>query len=245
MKIKMSVIMPLIVAATYIYSSFEGKTVPKQTVAEKIIPEQGIYESGTTAVSAVSKALPEKTISVSEQETVFQISEVETNRYTFKRAKPQDLLEQCQRLEEQYGNINEAYICSLINQDYYTERDQAPILGQIWALFGEPDDPALYGDLYSYAVSAEDREGNIMYLYVYQASGTPSVGGPVGEEFQEYKEAAEELAELILRMKPADYEWGGIYEDFGINIKYYVKYGISGYADDWSALEEFFNKYGK
>lgn len=241
MRNKMSLIMLLIVSATYIYSCVQGRTVP-----EKVIPEESIYESETTTVSAVSKVLPEETVYESEPETAFQISEIETNRYTFKRADHLDALKQSQKLEEQYGSVNEAYICSLFDKEgifYYTEADCALILGKVWALFGEPDDPDLYDYFFSYIVSVEDRDGNIMYLEIYQASGTPSIGGPVGENFGEFEEAAEELKKLISYMKPVDYEWSGIYEDFDVGITYYVKNGVAGYEDTLSkALEEYYNK---
>lgn len=96
-------------------------------------------------------------------------------------------------------------------------------LGQLMALFGEP----LYmtEDLenqYSYCILAEDGNGVKVYLEVYSGPSGPAIGG---KETKEGREAADELATLIIGAKAKDYDWKGVYADGPCEIKMGVRNG--------------------
>lgn len=164
--------------------------------------------------------------------------------YTFEKADYMVAINQSEELEKIHGRITQSCICRLFDEekmDCPSEEYNAMILGKIWALFGNPDAPNMYEDFYSYAVSAKDKDGNILYLDVYQYAGMPSIGGPIGEGFENFEAAAAELKELIYSTEPTDYEWNGTYEDYSVNMKYYVKNGVAGAEDSFQdVMEEYY-----
>ncbi len=100
-------------------------------------------------------------------------------------------------------------------------------IGQAWALFGEPDYMTNnYEDICSWAVLAEDKHGNRLFLEIYHGPSGPAIGGQDGSD---YEEAAEELARLINRTKPVDYHWECVYEDIGVTLEMGVKDGRAYY----------------
>ena len=166
---------------------YEYATLPETTVAKKADkePDNGKHnDEETTKVEEVTTKLPDETKA----------------KYTFRRANADMYREQEEQLDVVYGSVDYSCILRLFNEEQVvcpSEVDCARTLGCIWALFGEPDDPAMYEDFYNYLIAAEDKDGNVLYLEIYQYSGMPSIGGPVGEEFYNYEEAARELAMLI------------------------------------------------
>lgn len=163
-------------------------------------------------------------------------------KYTFEKA---DMIEAWNAGKKGVGGC----ICRLFDEERTvcpSERYCAEILGRIWALYGEPNDPECYEDFYEYTVSAIDMEGDRFYLEIYQYSGMPSIGGPVNGPYEiKAKEAANELAELILSTKPTDYEWRGVYVDYDVNMKYYVKNGKAGKKDKFrNPVQKLYTKKG-
>lgn len=207
----------------------------KNEVSSEVIT----YNENTTI-----EVIHEETIIV--ETTAKEEASVEmSNIYKFNRAEHMDMIYQSERLNEKYGNVVESCICRLFDEEKEicpSEKDCALILGRIWALFGEPDDPKMYEDFYSYVIAAENEQGDVLYLNIYQYSGMPSVGGPIGEGFENYEIAAAQLAELIYSTEPVDYEWSGSYEDYDVYIKYSVENGIAKYEDSYAKMLE--AKYG-
>lgn len=220
--------------------------------SEEGVESQIVYEYATLPETTAAKMADEETDNGkrNDEETT-KAEEVETKppketntKYTFHRADADLYREQQEQLESVYGSVNYSCILRLFDEEQVvcpSEVECAGTLGCIWALFGEPDDPTMYEDFYNYMIAAEDKDGNVLYLEIYQYSGMPSIGGPVGEEFGNYEEAARELATLIAKTAPADYEWSGIYEDFDVSMKYYVKNGVAGIEDGYlEAMEEYY-----
>jgi len=163
--------------------------------------------------------------------------------YTFKKANHMDTIYQLERIKEKTDkNPIQSCILRLFDEAVLgstpPETECALILGRVWALFGRPNDPERYEDFYQYVVSAEDAYGNILYLEIYQYSGLPSIGGPIGEVFEEFENAANELVTLISSTEPIDYEWNGTYEDYDTFMKYSVKDGVPKAEDKFSKIFE-------
>lgn len=110
-----------------------------------------------------------------------------------------------------------------ITNDTTVEEDYVLFLGKAMTVFGQPDwIDEDWENMYSYLIVAEEEQGNGIYLEVYNGPSGSAIGGYDGEN---YKQAAEELAQLILSAEPSDYEWEGCYYDIPMNIKYTVKDG--------------------
>lgn len=104
-------------------------------------------------------------------------------------------------------------------------------IGQTLSRFGEPDYTTENNeDLFSKAVSAEDKDGNVLYLEVYYGPSGPAVGGDVHSE--ECRKAADELAEYIMSAEPKDFEYTSVYEDLGVTIRMGVENGKPFYISD-------------
>lgn len=118
---------------------------------------------------------------------------------------------------------------------YGASEDQyALFLGKAMTVFGQPDDMSDdWESMYSYLIAAEDEQGNKIFLEVYHGPSGSAIGGRDGEN---YKQASEELVQLILSAEPTDYEWEGCYYDIPVNVKYTVKdgkaYTESSFPDD-------------
>lgn len=83
--------------------------------------------------------------------------------------------------------------------------------GRLLTLFGPP--LFVSKDMeneYSYCVEGKDAQGTVVYLEVYSGPSGPSIGGKQGVV---ERQAADELAELIMAAPPADYEYTGYYMD--------------------------------
>lgn len=106
-----------------------------------------------------------------------------------------------------------------------SENDFALFFGKAMTVFGKPDDMSDDWEcMYSYLIVAEDEQGNKLLLDVYHDPSGSAIGGMDGDD---YKQASEELGQLILSAEPSDYEWEGVYYDIPVNIKYTVKDGKS------------------
>lgn len=129
-----------------------------------------------------------------------------------------------------------------IGNDPSGERAFALFLGKAMTVFGQPDwMDTDWENMYSYLIITEDEQGNIIYLEIYHGPSGSAIGG---QDIN--KQAAEELAELILSAKPTDYEWESIYEDIPVNVKYIVRDGKAYVEsefpegmDDFEDMEDF------
>lgn len=104
-------------------------------------------------------------------------------------------------------------------------------IGQALTLFGEADYTTENNeDLYSKAISAENKDGNVVYLEVYYGPSGPAIGGDIYDE--ENKKAADALAEYIMSTEPKDFEYKSVYEDLGVTIRMGVENGKPYYISD-------------
>ena len=104
-------------------------------------------------------------------------------------------------------------------------------IGQVLSRFGEPDYITEDNEnLFSKAVSAEDKDGNVIYLDVYYGPSGPAIGGDVRDE--ESRKAADALAEYIMAAEPKDFEYTSVYEDFGLTVIMGVENGKPYYISD-------------
>ena len=104
-------------------------------------------------------------------------------------------------------------------------------IGQVLSRFGEPDYITEDNEnLFGKAVSAEDKNGNSVYLEIYYGPSGPAIGGDVGSE--ECRKAADELAEFIMSAEPKDFEYKSVYEDFGVTVTMGVENGKPYYQSD-------------
>lgn len=151
--------------------------------------------------------------------------------YRFRRATEKERNEQCGGSYKIWGMDNSA-----------GEEDYAVFLGKAMTVFGQPDWMDTDGEnMYSYLIVTEDEQDNKIYLEVYHGPSGSAIGGQDAD-----RQAAEELAQLILSAKPTDYEWECVYEDIPVNIRYTVKNGKayieSEYPesmDDFEDMEDF------
>lgn len=117
--------------------------------------------------------------------------------YTFKKAAPQNLPKSRWKIRGLYENDH--------------EKKNSLFVGQVITLFGEADDIAQDSEnMCSWAVCAEDKSGHKIYLEIYYGLSGPAIGG---NDAEGYEAAADELAELIMSAKPADFQFESTYED--------------------------------
>ena len=166
----------------------------------------------------------------SEIENVDPNSRYWGDTYVFKRADP-ELYEGGSLIlnvyeDSYYDPETDAYYAGKYADAGY----QALFVGQVFAMFGMPDYmSADLENLLSYTVSAEDPEGNVIYLEVYFGPSGPAIGGEPNDPI--YAQAAEELADRIRRFTPIEYSYDCIYPDLDARTHLYVKDGVGYY--DW------------
>lgn len=161
------------------------------------------------------KATSETQISASQSE-IPQMNR-EDNMYSFKSCSP-DLP------ASHRGKIRNLY------EDKSSEYHSL-FIGQVLSRFGEPDYITEDNEnLFSKAVSAEDKNGNSVYLEIYYGPSGPAIGGDVGSD--ESRKAADELAEFIMSAEPKDFEYKSVYEDFGVTVTMGVGNGKPYYQSD-------------
>lgn len=164
--------------------------------------------------------------------------------FTFKRFDYEIFQTYCFRQEDMgCRRAIEGVLCRLCDDERTACADVecAEYLGRIWALFGKPDDPSAYEEFYSYIVIAEDDSGDELYLQISQHCNLPTIYGRTPEGLA----AAQELAELILRTPPTDYEWKGAYVEYDVEMTYSVKDGVASAEDEplgiWDAQTDLLN----
>ena len=87
--------------------------------------------------------------------------------------------------------------------------------------------------MFSKAVSAEDKDGNVIYLEVYYGQSGPAIGGDVFDRREESRKAADALAEYIMAAEPKDFESKSVYGDFGVTLRMGVENGKPYYITDF------------
>ncbi len=153
-----------------------------------------------------------------EQQSSAEQQRMEEFMYTFKPCSP-DLL------PERRSNIRNIY-------DGKKAECHSLFIGQVLNLFGEPDYTTEDNeDLYSKAVCAEDKEGNVIYFEVYYGPSGPAIGGADSRD-EVIRKAADELAEVIMAAEPKDFEYKSVYEDLGVTVRMGVKDGKPYYESD-------------
>ncbi len=164
--------------------------------------------------------------------------------YTFVKANLELFYEEYYRQEDMgCRSPIEGVLCRICGEERNgcEEVECAEYLGRIWALFGKPDDPSAYEEFYSYIIAAKDGKGSELYLQISQHCNLPTIYGPIPEGM----DAAQELAELIRRTAPVDYEWKGAYADYDVEMTYSVKNGIAAAEDKplgiWDAETDLLN----
>ncbi|MGN0669694.1 MAG: hypothetical protein ACI4JZ_04010 [Oscillospiraceae bacterium] len=136
--------------------------------------------------------------------------------YIFKPCSA-DLLPQSARIRNLYDDKSAEY--------------HSLFVGQVLSRFGEPDYTTEDNEnLFSKAVSAEDKDGNVIYFDVYYGSSGPAIGGDVRDE--ESRKAADALVEYIMSAEPKDFEYTSVYEDFGVTVRMGVESGKPYYISD-------------
>lgn len=157
---------------------------------------------------------------VPEIRDISQQTQTEDSMYTFKPCSP-DLLPQ-----------RRALICNLYD-DKLAEYHSL-FIGQVLSRFGEPDYTTEDNeDLFSKAVSAEDKDGNVIYLEVYYGQSGPAIGGDVFDRREESRKAADALAEYIMAAEPKDFESKSVCGDFGVTLRMGVENGKPYYITDF------------
>lgn len=146
-----------------------------------------------------------------------QQTETEDFMYNFKPCSPDLLTNGSSKIRNLYDDKAAEY--------------HSLFVGQVLSRFGEPDYITEDNEnLFSKAVSAEDKDGNVIYLDVYYGPSGPAIGGDVRDE--ESRKAADALAEYIMAAEPKDFEYTSVYEDFGLTVIMGVKNGKPYYISD-------------
>lgn len=161
------------------------------------------------------KAPSETQISASQSE-IPQMNR-EDSMYSFKSCSPDLLANGSSKIRNLYEDKSAEY--------------HSLFIGQVLSRFGEPDYITEDNEnLFSKAVSAEDKNGNSVYLEIYYGPSGPAIGGDVGSD--ESRKAADELAEFIMSAEPKDFEYKSVYEDFGVTVTMGVENGKPYYQSD-------------
>lgn len=146
-----------------------------------------------------------------------QQTETEDFMYNFKPCSPDLLTNGSSKIRNLYDDKAAEY--------------HSLFVGQVLSRFGEPDYITEDNEnLFSKAVSAEDKDGNVIYLDVYYGPSGPAIGGDVRDE--ESRKAADALAEYIMAAEPKDFEYTSVYEDFGVTVIMGVENGKPYYISD-------------
>ena len=122
--------------------------------------------------------------------------------------------------------------------DSKMEQELVLAYGRMLALFGPPlyIDPDLENQ-YRYCIEAKDDQGSIVYLDVYSGPSGPAIGGDPEGDIE--REAAEELAALILSTGPEDYDYVGYYLDGPCKVHMGIKNGQPFIEESELTDEEF------
>lgn len=146
-----------------------------------------------------------------------QQTETEDFMYNFKPCSPDLLTNGSSKIRNLYDDKAAEY--------------HSLFIGQVLSRFGEPDYITEDNEnLFSKAVSAEDKDGNVIYLDVYYGPSGPAIGGDAGDEVS--RKAADALAEYIMAAEPKDFEYTSVYEDFGLTVIMGVENGKPYYISD-------------
>lgn len=168
-------------------------------------------------ITGCSGKAPSETQISASQSKISQINREDNIMYSFKACSP-DLP------ASHRGKIRNLY------EDKSSEYHSL-FIGQVLSRFGEPDYITEDNEnLFSKAVSAEDKNGNSVYLEIYYGPSGPAIGGDVGSD--ESRKAADELAEFIMSAEPKDFEYKSVYEDFGVTVTMGVENGKPYYQSD-------------
>ena len=144
--------------------------------------------------------------------------ETEELMYTFKPCSPELL---------PYGTSKLCSVYDGMSAEYHSL-----FIGQALALFGEPDRTSTSNeDLFSKVVSAEDKDGNVVYLEVYYGPSGPAIGGDIADE--NAQRAAKALVDYIMQAKPKDFEYVSVYEDLDVTVRMGVKDGAPYYDSEF------------
>ena len=126
--------------------------------------------------------------------------------------------------------IGGSKIISIINGFPYDYSEQAVLIyGKLKTLFGDP----LYEEKdienqYTYEVVTTTEDGREIFLHVYSGASGPAIGG---EQDEESRKAANQLAEMILQATPSDYDYVGYYMDGPCRIQQGIKNGVPYYEE--------------
>ena len=136
-----------------------------------------------------------------------------------------------------------------VNEDYAMSEDlnlwTPTVFGQLWTLFGEPSTSSEnLEDGFNYNLIAEDGGGSAIYLYAYNGSSGPAIGGD--SQISGAVAAAEELEKLINESSLSDCEYHGYYMDGPSEVTMGVKDGVAFWNeepleltdDEWEELEQ-------
>lgn len=142
----------------------------------------------------------------------------EDDMYTFKACSSELFPYGTSKLCSVYDNMSAEY--------------HSLFIGQALALFGEADYTTWNNeDLYSKVVSAEDKDGNVVYLEVYYGPSGPAIGGDIADE--NAQRAAKALVDYIMQVKPKDFEYVSVYEDLDVTVRMGVKDGVPYYESEF------------
>ncbi len=148
-----------------------------------------------------------------------QQTEAENSMYIFKPCSPDSLPQRRALIRNLYDDKLAEY--------------HSLFIGQVLSRFGEPDYTTEDNEnLFSKAVSAEDKDDNMIYLEVYYGPSDPAIGGDVFDREEESRKAADALAEYIMAAEPKDFEYKSVYEDFGVTLRMGVENGKPYYISD-------------
>lgn len=138
--------------------------------------------------------------------------------YTFKPCSPELL---------PYGTSKLCSVYDDMSAEYHSL-----FIGQALALFGEADRVTMSNeDLFSKVVSAEDKDGNVVYLEVYYGPSGPAIGGDDADE--QAQRASEALVDYIMQAQPKDFEYVSVYEDLDVTVRMGVKDGRPYYESEF------------
>ena len=167
-------------------------------------------------ITGCSGKTPSETQISASQSKISQINR-EDNMYSFKACSPDLLANGSSKIRNLYDDKSAEY--------------HSLFIGQVLSRFGEPDYITEDNEnLFSKVVSAEDKDGNSVYLEIYYGPSGPAIGGDVSSE--ECRKAADELAEFIMSADPKDFEYKSVYEDFGVTVTMGVRNGKPYYQSD-------------
>lgn len=129
---------------------------------------------------------------------------------------------------QKIGGSNIMNIIDGFPPDY--NEQTALIYGKLKTLFGDP----LYEEedlenQYTYVVATTTEDGREIFLNTYRGSSGPAIGG---QQDEESRKAAYQLAEMIQQATPTDYDYVGYYMDGPSRIREGIKNGVPYYEEE-------------